>query len=294
MKGKILGALAAATVLLLSGCASDTAPGVEDLKIQSIGSMAVLGDSISVATATCGYNSTCNQNSWATGTNEKVNSQAELLAADQGTPVTTYNDAVAGAKAIDLAAQVSLAVQQKPDYAAILIGANDFCAADISKMTSPTAYRQQLASVIASFKQYLPDTYVFMASVPDPSDLYEANRGSAAAKQVWSYASICQSLLASPADNSAQAKQRRELVRQRAEAYNSAIANVCNEYDKCHYDNGAIFNKKYSASDISDLDYFHPSVQGQRELADLTWNEGGVRDWLRKATNPVTDVIVPS
>ena len=161
MKGKILGAILGATVLLLSGCASDTTPGVKDLKIQSIGSMAVLGDSISVATATCGYNSTCNENSWATGTNAGVNSQAELLAAEQGTSVTTYNDAVAGAKAADLAPQVSLAVQQKPDYAAILVGANDFCASDISKMTSPTTYQQQLASVLASFKQYLPNTHVF-------------------------------------------------------------------------------------------------------------------------------------
>lgn len=294
MKLKILAAALAASALLLAGCSSAPAqkPTTAPLKIQSIGSMAVLGDSISVATATCGYNSNCNENSWATGSAPGLKSFAQRLGAEEGSVVTTYNDAVPGARARDLAPQVSLAVQQKADYVTILIGGNDYCAADINSMTSPTAYQQQLASVLATFKQYLPKTLISLASVPNPAGVYAANSKSAAARQVWSVAKLCPSLLASPTSTSQDAKDRRQFVLARAQAYNQAAAAVCAQYANCHYDDSAVFNQQYSAADLSDLDYFHPSLAGQRKIAADEW--AAMRDWLRKITNPVQSVILPS
>jgi lysophospholipase L1-like esterase len=269
--------------LMLSACSQAPAPAKP---ITGIGSIAVLGDSISVATATCGYTTAnCNENSWATGTNPDVNSLAERLDHEQGTSVIYYTAASAGAKVADLGAQVDSITNSSASYVAILVGSNDYCAPSLGQMTSPTAYEASLNAVMQRLTQTLPQAYVSIASVPNPQYLYAANRGSAQAQKVWQLAGICQSMLANPTDDSADAKARRQAVVDRAAAYNTAIAEVCAQYPRCHYDGGAVFDKKFDASLVGDLDYFHPSIRGQAELANLEWTTGGVRDWLREQTN---------
>src|SRR3954452_18597795 len=97
--------------------------------------MAALGDSI-----TRGYNTSgpgcpsgpgldCPQNSWATGTNPSVDSVRERLAAASPQPLRAYNDAVSGARAVNLLSQARAAAAQDPDFVLIEIGANDACAA---------------------------------------------------------------------------------------------------------------------------------------------------------------------
>lgn len=49
----------------------------------------------------------------------------------------------------------------------------------------------------------------------------------------------------------------------------------------CRYDNGAFFSYQFPASDVSVLDYFHPSLQGQANLANITW---GASYWSSQET----------
>jgi hypothetical protein len=42
------------------------------------------------------------------------------------------------------------------------------------------------------------------------------------------------------------------------------LASVCSQYTFCRFDGDATFNDKFSASDASSLDYFHPSLSAKR------------------------------
>jgi hypothetical protein len=42
-------------------------------------------------------------------------------------------------------------------------------------------------------------------------------------------------------------------------------------YVHCRFDEGAVFEDPFTPEDVSRRDYFHPSPEGQRGLADVTW-----------------------
>ena len=62
-------------------------------------------------------------------------------------------------------------------------------------------------------------------------------------------------------------------VRNRNIAFNDALREECGQYAQCRFDDYAVFNHPFSRSDVSKLDYFHPSLSGQRTLAAITWSK---------------------
>jgi hypothetical protein len=66
--------------------------------------------------------------------------------------------------------------------------------------------------------------------------------------------------------------ERRERVRQRNIDFNTVLSEVCDSYSQCRFDNNAVFDSQFDESEVSDLDYFHPSITGQANLARLTWS----------------------
>jgi hypothetical protein len=66
-------------------------------------------------------------------------------------------------------------------------------------------------------------------------------------------------------------EEMRQQVVQRELAFNAILAEACARYQSCRSDGGAIYAHAVSPSDVSVLDYFHPSVEGQATLADITW-----------------------
>src|SRR4051812_6611350 len=122
--------------------------------------MAALGDSI-----TRGYNTSgpgcptgpgldCPKNSWATGTNPAVDSVRERLNAISPQPLTAYNDAVSGARAVNLRSQAQVAASQDPDLVLIEIGANDACASTPTPtLTFRSQVREALGTLVSANKQ---------------------------------------------------------------------------------------------------------------------------------------------
>ena len=45
----------------------------------------------------------------------------------------------------------------------------------------------------------------------------------------------------------------------------------CGAYARRRWDNLAVYHYQFSASQVSTLDYFHPSLSGQAALARVTW-----------------------
>src|SRR5690242_9408567 len=108
-------------------------------------SMDALGDSITRAFNTCSFPFVdCPENSWATGTNSKVDSYyLRLLAVNPGISGHNYNDAVSGAKMVELNGQAEKAVSRHVELVGVLMGANDACTSSLSTMTSVATYQSE-------------------------------------------------------------------------------------------------------------------------------------------------------
>ncbi len=122
--GLVLRLLAAAvSVSAAAGC-TDGAPsgGAADERPHAPRVMAALGDSITRAAAACGRGD-CAESSWATGGAQGLDSHAQRLGIDDAD--RAHNVAVSGSRVAGLASQVEAAVQERPDYVTVLIGAND-------------------------------------------------------------------------------------------------------------------------------------------------------------------------
>ena len=234
-------------------------------------SMAALGDSISRAADVCCWYGDHPGQSWSTGAGayDGIQSHYErLLPLRPAIKDNNFNDSRSGAKAKDLPAQAATAASQNAEYVTILIGANDLCTSSASTMTDPTSFRTSVEQSMAALNQMSPKPRVFMASIPNIYQLWSVLHSNTVAQWVWSSANICQSML-----STANTEDQRQLVVQREKAFNAILADVCQGTYKniCRWDNGAVYNYSFSTGDVSVLDYFHPSLQGQAKLASITW-----------------------
>ena len=233
--------------------------------------MAALGDSITQADDVAFWYGDHPANSWSTGNSpsDGVTSQYERLAAlNSRIRGNEYNDAVSGAKASDLTAQVSKALAQKPDYVTLLIGANDLCTSSTSTMTSTVNFTSQVHLALAALRTGLPDgATIFVSSIPNIYQLRSVLQSNWVARFVWSTAGICPSMLAS-----SNTEANRQQVVTQEKAFNQILEGACAQTPQCRWDAYATYNYTFSARQISTLDYFHPSLSGQAALAQVTWN----------------------
>ena len=238
-------------------------------------SMAAVGDSITQAASSGGsLGADYPANSWSTGTNTSVNSH--YLRALALNPVITghaHNFSVSGAKMIHLDGQMQQAASVQPDYLTVLIGGNDVCTDTEAQMTSVPDFRAQFEQAMATVAAASPNTNVYVVSVPRVKGLWELFKGNWWARFVWSVGGICQSMLANPTSTQQADIDRRARVDQRNQDFNAVLAEVCADSPRCLSDGGAAYETPFVASDASG-DYFHPSVQGQAKLAEVSWVAG--------------------
>jgi lysophospholipase L1-like esterase len=238
-------------------------------------SITVLGDSIST-----GYDSTAygdvKPNSWATGTNAAVKSMySRILAVNPLISGKNVNLAVKGKMMADLNGQ-ALSVSATADYVAIEMGANDVCTTSQANMTAVATFRSQFNTALQTLTQKAPNARVLVLSIPNVYNLWSLEKGNGSARLDWALFKICQSMLANPLSTSATDVNRRNAVLQREKDFNAQLQQVCALYSQCRFDNNAVFNTVYVTSDISTLDYFHPSLAGQAKLAGIAWGASGL------------------
>jgi lysophospholipase L1-like esterase len=270
--------------------------------------MAALGDSITrafnteIAPPTCptGPSLDCPKNSWSTGTNPAVDSQFQRIEAiDPGRNPVAFNDSRSGASAVDLPGQAQTAASQDPDYVTVQIGANDACRSTIAQQTPTATFRDQVQAALDALVEGDPKVYIQMLSIPDINKLHTlfTSPPDPNALTRWSVFNVCQALLANPLSTEQADVDRRAAFRAQVIAYNGALAEVCAEFKRCLFDNNAVFNSSFTAADVatvtntgglnifpfnvipvfgggfsnSTADYFHPSLQGQHSLAEISW-----------------------
>ena len=232
-------------------------------------SMAAIGDSITRAyDVCCAYGDHPGQ-SWSTGSTSYDGIASHYERIKQLNSAITghgYNDAVTGAKMSAAPGQATQAVNQGARYVTILLGANDLCTSSPSTMTSPEDFRAYFSRAMATLLAPGQDRYVFVSSIPNLYQLWQVLHTNSLARWVWATAKICQSMLAA-----ANTETQRQQVRTREKAFNQILAEECAKYSRCRWDNNAVYDFAFSASQVSTLDFFHPSLSGQAALARVTW-----------------------
>jgi lysophospholipase L1-like esterase len=274
--------------------------------------MAALGDSITRAFNSdgpgcpTGPGLDCPKNSWATGTNPLVDSVRERLDAAIPGTIEAHNDSISGARAVNLLGQAEVAASQDPDFVLIEIGANDACAMP----PTPTAtFRSQVEAALEVLVDANPKVYIQLMSIPDINNLRTifTNPPDPNALTRWSLFNVCQGLLANPLSTEQADEERRAAFREQVITYNETLAEVCAEFKRCRWDENAVFNSSFTTADVaavvntsglnippfnqipvfgpgnenSTADYFHPSIQGQAQLAEAAWSTT-FRDWMRR------------
>ena len=141
-------------------------------------------------------------------------------------------------------------------------------------MTSAATYQSRITTTLNTLTTSLPNARIFIASVPDIYRLWEVGNPSASARNAWSTFSICQSMLANPLSFAQPDVDRRAAVRQRVVDYNTILANSCASYAHCKFDGNLVFNYQFLLSDLSPIDFFHPSYGAQVTLALGTYAVG--------------------
>jgi lysophospholipase L1-like esterase len=233
-------------------------------------SMAALGDSITRAYDVCCSYADHPEKSWSTGNAaDTISSHYErLLPLNPAISGHAVNLAVTGAKMSAGPTQAGN-VPSDVQYVTILLGANDVCTSSASTMTSTSTFESEFWNTLFNIHWKAPNARIFVSSIPNVYQLWSTLHTNLSARLVWASAKICQSML-----SSANTESQRQAVLAREVAFNKAMQGDCTSstYSSfCKWDNLATYDVKFSSSQVSTLDYFHPNASGQAVLASTTW-----------------------
>jgi hypothetical protein len=232
-------------------------------------SMAAIGDSITRAYDVCCYYGDHPGQSWSTGYTSYDGIASHYERIKRANPAITgrgYNNAVTGAKMSAAPTQAAQAVNQGARYVTILLGANDLCTSSASTMTSTATFRAQFNQAMATLMAQDRKPYVLVSSIPNLYQLWQVLHTNSLARWAWANFHICQSML-----GATRTEAERQQVVDRERAFNRILVEECARYARCRWDGGAVYNYQFSASQVSTLDFFHPSLSGQATLARVTW-----------------------
>ncbi|PAZ12194.1 hypothetical protein CLM62_31360 [Streptomyces sp. SA15] len=233
-------------------------------------SIAAVGDSITRGFDACSVLADCPEVSWATGSSADVDSLAVRLLGKTKAAQHSWNYAVTGARMADLPGQMARAATRKPGLVAVMVGANDACRATTAAMTSVADFRSDFEDALSTLRKGAPKAQVFVASVPDLKRLWSQGRTNPMGKQVWKLG-ICPSMLGDAEALDAAATERRDTVQKRVEDYNEVLEEVCAKDRRCRFDGGAVYEYRFGTGQLSQWDWFHPSVNGQARLAEIAY-----------------------
>jgi lysophospholipase L1-like esterase len=170
--------------------------------------------------------------------------------------------------------QAAEAVSQHADYVTVEMGANDACTSSQSTMTPVATFQSEFQQALTTLTTGRPNALISVNSIPDIGHLWTVAHDNAAAQTVWANAGICQSMLANPESMASADVTRRAAVEQRVVDFNTALATVCASFANCKFDGNAVFDTQFTISQLTSIDYFHPSIEGQSGLAAVTWAAG--------------------
>lgn len=195
-----------------------------------------------------------------------------------------YMEAEAGATILDFEAQAQKAVDHRATYVTVFLGHNDLClVSDITDL-SDSYYAVFKAKAIAGLDilKGLPyDATINVVGLANVSELFAAamSKTDALIVDCASTWAIMGKLGFAPCENMiCQNTIECAHVVAAIENFNEILYDVfiTNNADKDHYYEFTYtaFDHGIISEELSDIDCFHPSAEGQKELSRITWEDG--------------------
>ncbi len=220
---------------------------------------------------------------------EDVNSHNQRADAAFGV-ASNVNGAANGADMDDALEQAQAALTSDPYYVTIELGGNDVCKDSLAEVTPPLDYLLQFldAAMVLDPKLFggsgglASGSTVYTASIPDVKQLYDVGKDESGlfgidCETIWLTTLIgfpCGSML-SPLGT----EQSRLALQQVNLVYNLllelATTTLNDLSDDVYWDfTWAVWDYPIQGNDISSIDCFHPSSDGQRAFSEGTWADG--------------------
>jgi lysophospholipase L1-like esterase len=232
--------------------------------------MGVLGDSISRGFDILQLDKEDVPDNWATGSklSDSHLNKFQNLFTQHGwdVQIVPYNLAVVGNTVLGssstLAANATQLAGDQPDYVSIEIGANDVCQGLLAPSGAAAAFQSKISSVLSTLLASAhPPKIIAVASIPHIWALTQipSLASNSGCQAFWN--NVCPNLSAGQTAFDAQWTAANQALQGAAAAAGGPVI----------YDGGVIAGAVFSAGDISNVDCFHPSVQGQSKLSEGIW-----------------------
>ena len=195
-----------------------------------------------------------------------------------------YMEAKSGADMPDFPAQAAASVAHQAQYVTVFMGHNDVCGNHFSDIPSDEEFKTNITTGLDILKAGLPvGATIYVVGIVDIYQLWQIARDKKAlgivdCEVLWATTLLdlfpCGTML-SPLNTDAD----REYTRNRNIGFNKILREVIAEYnqnDSDHYYHYTeeTFNYDFVENQVSDIDCFHPSARGQKDLSALTWQWG--------------------
>ncbi|MHC4503807.1 MAG: SGNH/GDSL hydrolase family protein [Planctomycetota bacterium] len=195
-----------------------------------------------------------------------------------------YMEAVSGADSYDIPQQTAQSVAHAAHYVPMLMGHNDVCQNSFPEIPTDAEFEANVRTGLDQLAAGLPNgATVYVLAIVDVYKLWELGEeldslGIIPCEWIWATTLFgifpCATML-SPANSEAD----RQYTRGRIIAYNQILENLVNEYnanDDHHYYEytDATFEYQFTPDQVSGFDCFHPSADGQKDLAEESWDLG--------------------
>lgn len=182
-----------------------------------------------------------------------------------------------GARVHDMAAQARYVPLLAPSYVTVFLGGNDVCRDDPAELPTDAEFESHVRTGLGAVMSGLPQgATALVVAIPDVKALYDVGvmktaLGITSCPTLWRITGSCEAMLG---ENRTEAD--REYLRMRNVGYNRILellageASASNPGKFVRY-SAAGFELPFSEEHVSDLDCFHLSWRGQRQLAESTW-----------------------
>ena len=208
-----------------------------------------------------------------------------------------YMEAVSGADIFDFPWQAHQAVDHRAQYVTVLMGHNDVCQNDFADIPTDEQFESNLRAGLDTLMNGLPPGgTIYVIGIVDIYRLWETARDKKAlgivdCEVLWAFTLFdlfpCGTML-----NPLISEADREYTRSRNIAFNSIMKSIVEEelnnlghenYDPHHhyFYTDMAFMYPFVENQVSDIDCFHPSASGQKELSRITWNAGPFKAYQR-------------
>jgi lysophospholipase L1-like esterase len=192
-----------------------------------------------------------------------------------------YTIAENGDSVKDMVGQAIPAANLDIDYATVMLGANDVCRSNVANLITDAEFEAHVRDGMVTLLNGLGSgATVLVLAIPNVKGVHDFGQvkkalGISSCERAWKLFGFCEAMLSENAT-----ELDRQYLQARNVGYNAILERLSGEMAASYPDKfvryaPATFGLPTAQSQLSDIDCFHASWQGQKATAELTWPSTG-------------------